>query len=97
MAVGEVVNGIFTSIGVYHDFQPAATVQVIITSLHGAFSGTLNAGLYDGTTHSGVNVSYTTYWTAAPCNVKIGINNTNYLRIYTNSGSPPSYSGIQIK
>jgi len=97
MAVGEIVNGIFTSIGVSHYFQPAASVEVVIISTHGANGQTLQAGLYNGTTHSMSNLIYQTYYTSTPANTKIGINNTNYLSVFTNASPPPSYSGIQIK
>lgn len=97
MAVGDVVNGIFTSAGVYHYFQPAAGVEVIITSTHGSNSQTLLVGLYNGTTSSTSALVYQANWTSTPANTKIAINNTNHLSIYTNGNPPPSYSGIQIK
>jgi len=97
MAVGDVVSGIFTSIGVSHYFQPAAGVEVIITSTHGSNANTLSVGLYNGTTNSTSNLIYQTYWTSTPANTKMGINNTNYLSIFTNGNPTPSYSGIQTK
>ncbi len=96
MAVGDVISGIFTTAGVYHDFQPAAGVEIIITAVIGSNANQLIAGLNDGTTLSSSMTSYTTNW-SHNANMKIGINNTNYLTIYVNSGPPPSYTGIQIK
>lgn len=96
MAVGDIVSGIFASTGVYYDFQPAAGVEIVITAVLGGNSNSIISGLYNGTTASTSYLQYTTNYTQN-ANTKIGINNTNYLRAYANAGSPPSYTGIQIK
>jgi len=96
MAVGDVISGIFTTIGVYNDFQPSAGTEIIITAVHGSNAANLLLGLTNGTTASTSYLQYGTNW-AQNANIKFGINNTNYLTVYTNSGAPPSYTGIQIK
>jgi hypothetical protein len=96
MAVGDVISGIFTTIGVQHDFQPSAGTEIIITAVLGSNGNLMNVGLYDGVTASTSYIQYNTYF-AQNANVKIGINNTNYLRVFSNGGTPPSYTGIQIK
>ena len=96
MAVGDVISGIFTTTGVYHDFQPAGSNEIVITAVLGSNANTLYAGLYDGTTQSTGAVINGANWSNSS-NTKIGITNTNYFRTYANAGTPPSYTGIQIK
>ena len=94
MAVGDIVNDVFTTLLTYHYFQPAGTNEVMVTSAFGI--DRLRVGLYDG-----VNISWT-YGTAAGVatgggmNVKIGINNAHYLLVFSDVVAP-GFSGIQIK
>jgi TM2 domain-containing membrane protein YozV len=91
MAVGDVVNGIqATGVNLY--FQPALTVQCIIT-----MSG--SAGVYVQLTNGVTNASILPMATANygnNANMKIMINNTNYLQVDT-SAFNMCYSGMQIK
>jgi len=93
MVSGDIINGIFTTLGVDHFVQPAANVEIIITFPGGRGSNTFS-GLYDGVTVSNCRISNNTVF--AESNQRIGITNTNYLLCNADL-SPPSYSGIQIK
>ena len=94
MAVGDVVNGIFTTINVYHYFIPAAGVEVCITFMGGKGTA-MQGGLYDGVTIGQTLLSDSADFSEG-MNTKLFITNTNYLNLYSN-GDPPFYSGIQIK
>jgi len=91
MVAGDVVNG-FAASATYVTFQPAATVEVVILSVLGR-DGDLEFYLYDGVTAGGQNINAVSavYYMKRFC-----INNTNYLRMYSN-GTIGSYTGIQIK
>ena len=94
MATGEIVSGIYTTTSVYHYFQPAAGVEIMI--LYGGGIGTsVESGIYDGVTIGRTNLSDNADYSEGS-STTIGITNTNYLLSYSNI-SPPSYSGIQIK
>tara|TARA_R110000751_G_scaffold49815_1_gene110692 strand:+ start:402 stop:662 length:261 start_codon:yes stop_codon:yes gene_type:complete len=86
MAVGDVVNGIGVANNVFYYFQPAATVEILITS---GIAQTANIGLSNGVTDS-----YAPNFETKP--VKLFITNTNYL-VYYASANFVSYSGLQIK
>jgi len=94
MAAGDVVNGFLSHPS---NFQPAAGVEVVITSfmLNSAGNAQITLkGLTDaqnyigGTEGDGIGGSL--------MNIKFFINNTNYLRNQTGHG-PAGYTGIQIK
>ena len=99
MAVGDVISGIFTAVLTWSNFQPSSGVEIILTAISG--NGTIYFGLYNGTNDS-YSYSDSSLSSAAGMlygnnkNIKIGITNTNYLRIYA-SGTVPSYTGIQTK
>ena len=92
MAVGDVINGIVLA-STFTNFQPAAGVEVAITSVLGRL-GDVDIGLYDGATYGRQNINTATIQTLFV--ERIMINNTNYFRMYSN-GQDGSYSGIQIK
>jgi len=92
MAIGDIVNGINTTIATYVYFQPAANVEIIILAAGG--KGTANAGLSNGVTDAPLEVADGSFNIGS--NMKLGITNTNYLTFY-GSSTAPSYSGIQIK
>lgn len=105
MAVGDIINDVVAiANGATSDFQPAAGVSIIITHVaggQGAHTQAL-AGLYDGSLFSGKGcATRTTTATNNNWNLwKMGITNTNYLRMNNNSAGSTqnfSYSGIQIK
>jgi hypothetical protein len=86
MVVGDVVNGIGT-VGAHFTFQPAVGVEVLITSTFS--SQNANPRLTDG-------IINTRCVDSIPTNIKVFINNTNYLFIYLGVDAN-GYSGIQIK
>jgi hypothetical protein len=92
MVVGDIVNGI-GAIATYTYFQPAAGVEVMVTSITGR--NTVYGGLYDGVTSSTGYVSLNSVGFDGT-NAKIGITNTNYL-VYYSSTVPSCFSGVQIK
>ena len=99
MAVGDVINGIFTAVVTWSNFQPSSGVEIIITTVSG--QGTVYFGLYDGTNDSymssdGASSTATGMLYGNSKNIKIGITNTNYFRTYA-TGTVPAYSGIQTK
>tara|TARA_R110000824_G_scaffold797_1_gene4883 strand:+ start:331 stop:591 length:261 start_codon:yes stop_codon:yes gene_type:complete len=86
MAVGDVVNGIFSGGGSWVSFQPAAGVEVCITGVIDYIritDGVTNT-TDDQTTGTGV------------FQMKCMINNTVYVGIYASSNGT-CYTGIQIK
>ena len=93
MVSGDIVSGIFTTTSVYHSFQPALTVQIMITFM-GGWGTIVYGGLTNGVTNAVSKLSDGADWSEG-ANVKCGINNTNYLVVNANSVAP-SYSGIQI-
>ncbi len=100
LAAGDIINNIFAN-GAYHNFQPSAGTEIIITQILGNNTETA-AGLYNGTNRGTGRVFYRSTtspypaWTGSV--TKLGITNTNYLSIYSDGGSGyASYSGIQIK
>ena len=94
MAVGDIINGIDTSTSTYIYFQPAVGVEIIIT-FSGGIGTSVQAGIYDGVNVGTAKVSDNADYSEGG-NMKIGITNTIYYTMYSNSGSL-GYSGIQIK
>lgn len=93
MAVGDIIVARAASGDVF--FQPALTVQIMITAVMGTTS--MDVGIYSATAaaSSKSNQSNTAYTGGRnTLSVKIGITNANYLYMYANSTS--AYSGIQI-
>jgi hypothetical protein len=95
MAVGDIINGLIVGTGAWFSFQPAATNEIILTSI---FTGTgttqyiaLGNGVNSGTIRNGYNTAYN-----ISTNTKIGITNTNYIEVYTGE-TASGYTGIQIK
>ena len=86
MAVGDVVSG--TS-SVDFNFQPSSGIEIIIVSVFGYRSG--YPSFYFGLNNS--KIQFDTPLNAT--NIKIAINNTNYLGI--EGGYTKGYTGIQIK
>lgn len=92
MAVGDVIAQSIPA-GTLTDFQPAAGVEVMITSI----GNTISAGpyaLFDGVTEG--QFAGTAALPFNTSNTKIMINNTTYFRMLAN-GYPTNFSGIQIK
>ncbi len=97
MAVGDVVNGINAASGTFN-FQPAVGVECVILTCSGG-NTSMGNGITNGTAVSRTDYSFS--GTSAqggrnPHNMKLCINNTNYLYTATNT-YPSAYSGIQIK
>ena len=98
MAVGDIVNGINTTDGVgYFTFQPASGVGIIITYASPTYTGG-QIQIFNGTQYVSQEISTSRAWNQF--NIKMGINNTNYLRIYNTAadvGNSSGYSGIQTE
>ena len=94
MVVGDIVNGLGAAIATAYYFQPAAGVEVMITSVLGQGTEVLG-GLSDGATNCMTKLSNFTNFGSGNC--KIGLTNTNYLVYFSLNSSPPAYTGIQIK
>jgi hypothetical protein len=94
MAVGDIVSGIFTTTAAYQYFQPAASIEIMIFWAGGL---TINySGLNNGVSNAVLKVSNPTEGYSQGSNMRLGINNTNFLSTY-GSSSNPCYSGIQIQ
>tara|TARA_R110002049_G_scaffold161234_1_gene326732 strand:+ start:685 stop:975 length:291 start_codon:yes stop_codon:yes gene_type:complete len=96
MAVGDVVNGLVAT-GSAITFQPAAGVEVAIMS-----TGSYNSWtqIYNGVQFayvSGSNFPADGVAGGYAPNIKLMINNTNYLRVLSNATGGAFYTGIQIK
>lgn len=92
MAVGDVINGI-SAVGTNLSYQPAAGVEVMITSIFMPDETTANKfRLTDGTFES----ASPTFETSVS-NVKMMINNTNYLILKAITSKVTGFTGIQIK
>jgi hypothetical protein len=94
MVVGDIVSGIFTTTSVAHYFQPAASVEVMVTWCGGRGAQTYT-GLSNGVTDSMSAIADNAEFNSGS-NTRLAINNTNYYVGYAVT-SPPSYAGIQIK
>lgn len=92
MAVGDVINGLAAAT-TFVNFQPAAGVEVAITSITGQ-EGDVELGLYNGVSYGQTNLQKDPAMTLFI--QRFMINNTNYLRMYSN-GQIGSFTGIQIK
>jgi len=96
MAVGDVVNGLATD-GNDITFQPAATVECIITTVMGRATG---AYLIDGTSigYIGNLGNADAVFEIQDRVTKVFINNTIYLNVGSSpAGNNSGYSGLQIK
>jgi hypothetical protein len=93
MAVGDVINDIIGAVAGTGYFQPSAGTEVMILSGSGRTTGDI--GLSDGVTDGKIRVNDSVDYNGG-LNVKLPINNTNYLVSYCSS-YPPFYTGIQIK
>ena len=90
MAAGDVVNGISADNTILL-LQPAIGIDLMITSVFADASNVMR--LTDGAKIP-FNLSAGVY----QGNIKIGINNTNYLHLLaTGAGTWTAYTGIQIK
>lgn len=93
MVAGDVVSEV-GAVGAHLIFQPAAGVEVLVTT--SMSTQVANPRLTDG-----ILVSYPTNSSASTpisqVNIKVFINNTNYLYVYQGVGSANSFTGIQIK
>ncbi len=91
MAVGDVVNGMAAASAAL-TFQPAASVECLITSI-GSYGNWVQIAsslgvslIFNMTILGGVNV-----------NMKLFINNTNYIAMVAAGAANNAYTGIQIK
>ena len=102
MAAGDIINDV-VAVGPSstNDFQPAAGVEIIITQIGISDSCSNNSRIlmYDGTNESEMYVHSGSVMNT-PVLMKMGITNSNYLRMKNNDGAATerfSYTGLQIK
>ena len=96
MAVGDVIGGTFAAAGSptnFRTFQPAVGVEVIFLSMCG--DNTVQCILYDGTNQAWSAGNADTYGTNLQ--IKVPVNNTQYVQFYSSTSHPCGYRGIQIK
>ena len=89
MAVGDIINSVET---VAFSFQPAASVEIMLTSV-----STNPNSEYVYLTDGANDRIITLFDIAKPSgdtNIKVGITNTYYLKVTATGGT---YSGIQLK
>jgi hypothetical protein len=89
MAVGDVVVGVSTATS-WRQYQPAAGVEIILTQMYSNGAG-IHMGLTDGTNYAYADNPPSNF----PLMLKLAINNTIYLQLY--SAGNAAWSGIQIK
>jgi len=98
MAVGDMVNGVNATGGaVWFTVQPAGTNELMVLSIFAFGLGKvmLTQGAQEAVTTFGDGAEFN-----AGLNCRLGINNTNYLKIYNPESTLPyssGYSAIQIK
>tara|TARA_R110000822_G_scaffold152866_2_gene292329 strand:+ start:487 stop:777 length:291 start_codon:yes stop_codon:yes gene_type:complete len=96
MAAGDVVSGISTTNSI--DFQPASGVECMISCINGSDANYLYLKITDGVTVSTSRFTNNNSFIANNgANIKVFINNTNYLNVTAGAGYPVSYTGVQTK
>lgn len=96
MVVGDMISAMTgTALNTYHYYQPAASVEIMVTSTLSGVAHEQQTGLYDGANLANARTGYSTL-TFNPLNNKLGINNSLYLAQYSNN-SACAFTGIQIK
>ena len=97
MAVGDIISALTgTVINTYGYYQPAAGVQIIVTSTFTGFGAEQRVALYDGTNLGVCRQSYSASISNTGVNTKIGITNSIYLGQFSDQ-TPTYFTGIQIK
>ena len=94
MTAGDVVNGLGAVAGAL-SFQPAAGVECMISMCGNNNNNTFNINLTDGVLTSRISNQF--FAVQSTVNIKLFINNTNYLNLTAFAGNSNCYSGIQIK
>ena len=94
MVSGDIVNELNSVISTALIFRPAVGVEVLVSSV-GALNNKWSL-LYNGTIFSHIVVTPGAA-TDTGANVKIFINNTNYLNVEATAGFYNSFTGVQIK
>ena len=88
MVKGDIVNGFLSAAA----FQPAASVEIMITNLSGASGGgTAEWEAYDGVIRGRLGTIAASTPNLAVC--KFGITNSLYIHVAQNG----AYSGVQVK
>jgi len=93
MAVGDTISAFSSAPNTVLHFQPAAGVEVMITTAHNP--GATN--LSEMRLHNGTKTSSLCNLGGPAANMKMMINNTNYLEIGSMSGVHTAFTGIQTK
>lgn len=94
MAVGDAVNGI-SAVGTLVDFQPAASVEVCITSV--LVTTLIGATLTDATLTTVDQSLRNDLALGGGVNIKLFVNNTRFLRIAVAASVSTGFSGITTK
>ena len=99
MAVGDIIVGITSAVSTFTNYQPSASVELIITSITGRAE--VQYGQYDGTNFVGTYAYYPPATGEAMAyskmaNMKLGITNTYYFRFASNNNRA-YFSAIQTK
>ena len=101
MAVGDIIIGITSGVGVYTNYQPSSSVELIVTSvtgqnvcIFGQYNGTNYTGIY-AYGGSGTTVGYGSAY-GQMSEMKLGITNTYYFRFFSND-ERAYFSAIQTK
>lgn len=97
MAVGDIINDVQSVLAAANlDFQPAAGVEIILTAFIGDISASADLILFDGTNEGILMDGVGTH--GSPAAIKMGITNTNRLRIANTGGGTLvlGFTGIQI-
>ena len=98
MAVDDIItNSVSVVSGTPSDFQPASGVEIILTCVS-SNSSAVQCSCYDGTLTNIFMSGATSGVTYTGNDMKMGITNTDYLRMVSTSGTIQiAYSGIQTK
>jgi len=96
MVVGDMISAMTgTVLNVYHYYQPAVGVEIMVTSTLSGVAHEQQTGLYDGANLANARVGYLTTGMNT-LNNKLGISNSLYLAQYSNN-TACAFTGIQIK
>ena len=94
MAIGDAVNGIGL-VATALTFQPAAGVEVVITSFHGDYVVLSDINLTDGVISTARLASTSTI--VNPGNTKVFITNARYMRLEGIAGGRAGFSGVETQ
>lgn len=100
MAVGDTVSYIAPAIVQYNNFQPAAGVEIMITTHLTSNAPSMALGIHDGTLTALLNQNTTAVQSPNSLSMKLFITNSIYYRWYNYNAiasQVSGFTGIQIK